>query len=217
MLRLTNQQRAKTGLAELDRDGCLSQLARAQSTDMLVNRYVGHVNTAGQGASLRVGIHCRTFVGTSGENVWTGSGHDVAPAKRLARLIMDNWMQSPGHRANILRPDFNLMGVGVVYRNSRISATQVFGGLEAWLDRALPTSIRKGETLSPDFGRRKQGIPVRYGLRDVSQGTLSGINEFGEAVSAKSAMYRTLFYFVTEKRGGSTSYKGVPGPVVVIR
>ena len=49
----------------------------------------------------------------------------------LAQMIMDGWMNSPGHRKNILSPGYTHLGVGVITNNQEIKATQVFIGVAA--------------------------------------------------------------------------------------
>ena len=59
---------------------------------------------------------------------FAGSGENIAMGQVDAAELHVGWMESDGHRANILRPDFTDLGIGVVCRNDgRIWATQVFG------------------------------------------------------------------------------------------
>ncbi|MCX5893685.1 MAG: CAP domain-containing protein, partial [Deltaproteobacteria bacterium] len=63
------------------------------------------------------------------ENIWEGSNLSPADREALARRIMDAWMSSPGHRQNILNPDYTHLGVGVAASGAEISATQLFATL----------------------------------------------------------------------------------------
>ena len=64
-----------------------------------------------------------------GENIWTGRGYDPRQVRYLAEKIMDGWMKSAAHRANILTPGYTHLGVGVMAKNQDIKATQVFIGM----------------------------------------------------------------------------------------
>ena len=48
--------------------------------------------------------------------------------KKLAKDLVDGWMKSPGHRANILNAQLRYIGVGVAHSDNYIYATQNFGG-----------------------------------------------------------------------------------------
>ena len=65
---------------------------------------------------------------SSGENIWSASGYNPNNAPYLAKEIMDTWMRSPGHRENLLSPDFTHLGVGISDRGHTILATQEFVG-----------------------------------------------------------------------------------------
>ena len=50
--------------------------------------------------------------------------------KTQARLIVDGWMTSPGHRRNILDPRYTHLGVGVAAKDKMCYATQIFAGMK---------------------------------------------------------------------------------------
>lgn len=108
ILCLVNQERTSRGLRALTPDLRLRRIARAHSRDMVRRRYFDHVSPDGRDtmARLRAG-HWRGR--SAGENLAWGSGELGTPAD-----IVDAWMHSPGHRANILRRIFRRAGVGVV-------------------------------------------------------------------------------------------------------
>ena len=49
--------------------------------------------------------------------------------QHLAQVIMSGWMNSPGHRKNILSPEYTHLGIGVITNNQEVKATQVFIGV----------------------------------------------------------------------------------------
>ena len=104
VIQLVNQERARHGLSELRPDWELSRVARIKSADMLENNYFSH-NSPVYGSPFDMikafGLHYRS----AAENIARGqqTPHDVFRA----------WMNSSGHRANILG-DFSHIGVGYV-------------------------------------------------------------------------------------------------------
>ncbi len=117
ILRLTNQQRAQNGLGPLTIDPAISAVARAHSRDMSVRGFFDHINPDGLSPFDRMRIGGISFT-TAGENIAGGPTSDI---------IMTNWMNSPGHRANILRNTFGRIGIGVVQDSTYgLMATQDF-------------------------------------------------------------------------------------------
>lgn len=104
MLELVNQVRSENGLRPLRADPDATLVARAHSRDMLAQGYFSHVSLQGKSPFDRMrdaGLRYRT----AGENL------AFAPSVAVAhRGLLD----SPGHRANILRPAFGRLGIGIV-------------------------------------------------------------------------------------------------------
>jgi uncharacterized protein YkwD len=103
-------------------------LARAFSDDMLVRRFFSHTTPDGVPFARRIRSNYPYQVRTLGENIWESFGYAHHNPQTLARLIMADLLKSPGHRANLLDPDFTNMGVGVSARWDTIKATQEFVG-----------------------------------------------------------------------------------------
>jgi uncharacterized protein YkwD len=128
IFKLTNEARRKNGLPALDPDAALAGAARLHSDDMLQRDFFNHNSPDGKGLQDRLldaPAVART-IARAGENIYGGSGQDWTDAKTMARVIVDGWMTSPGHRANILNPDYTHLGVGVSVREREIRATQNF-------------------------------------------------------------------------------------------
>jgi uncharacterized protein YkwD len=122
---LTNEARRKNGLAPLLKDESLAAAARDHSDDMLRRKFFAHENPDGVSIKERIPAYSQS-VSRVGENIWGGSGQDYSDSRLMARLIVDGWMSSPGHRANILNPDYTHLGVGVSVLGNEIRATQEF-------------------------------------------------------------------------------------------
>ena len=125
---LTNDIRRRNSLAILLEDGICRDAARGHSADMLNRNYFSHTDP--QGRTLKERLPANPATRQWGENIWTGRGYDPRQVRYLAQKIMDGWMKSPGHRANILTPDYTHLGVGVMAKNQEIKATQVFIGMD---------------------------------------------------------------------------------------
>ncbi len=124
--RLTNQVRRKHGVPVLDWERSLNAVARAHSADMLMRGYFSHTNPNGRSPHDRLVSGYQFSLTMSGENIWSGTGHDSRETSLLARIIVDSWMSSPGHRKNLVNPKYSDVGVGVAARGKNIRVTQVF-------------------------------------------------------------------------------------------
>jgi uncharacterized protein YkwD/uncharacterized membrane protein required for colicin V production len=103
MLKLVNQERAAHGLSPLLADPELTVVARQHSTEMFVRGYFSHYTPEGRSPFERMRAANVRFL-LAGENL------ALAPTLRLAH---DGLMNSPGHRANLLRPGFGRVGIGI--------------------------------------------------------------------------------------------------------
>jgi uncharacterized protein YkwD len=128
VIKMTNQARRARGLAPLSPDAELRRAARTFSDDMLVRRFFDHTTPDGVPFYRRIRSHYPHWVRTLGENIWEAYGYEHDSPQRLAQLILADWMGSPGHRDNILDPDYTHLGVGVSARHDTIKVTQEFVG-----------------------------------------------------------------------------------------
>lgn len=134
IFQLTNEARRKNGLPALDSDNDLAEKARGKSDDMLINKYFSHISPKGETLKDRMVEEKPASFKTMariGENIYMGERFDYsADVKTQARMIVDGWMTSPGHRKNILEPNYTHMGVGVAARDKTCYATQVFAQIK---------------------------------------------------------------------------------------
>lgn len=118
-----NVERQKAGLSMLSYDQTMQKYARSKSADMGNRSYFSHENPEGQliTASMQQdGVSYSAW----GENIAYIGG--ISDPQALADQFMTNWMNSEGHRANILSSNFNSMGIGVYEANGKVYATQEF-------------------------------------------------------------------------------------------
>ena len=102
---LVNQERAKAGLKPLTIDNTLSKSARAKSQDMHDKHYFDHQSpTYGSpfDQMKKFGI------------TYKSAGENIAMGQRTPQEVMNAWMNSSGHRANILNASYTHIGVGYV-------------------------------------------------------------------------------------------------------
>jgi uncharacterized protein YkwD len=123
---LVNRERTRRGLRTLRTNRHLIAAARDHSVDMVRRRYFEHGAFAARIRSHGYGTGGRAW--SLGENIAWGSGELGTPAS-----IVDAWMHSPGHRANILYRGFREAGVGVAAGVPDAGAARI-GGATYTLD-----------------------------------------------------------------------------------
>jgi uncharacterized protein YkwD len=106
VIELTNAERAKVGLKPVSFNSKLSNAAQAHSEEMAICDYFSHTGTSGCSVSDRVqnSGYQYSYVG---ENIAAGY---VTPEE-----VVQGWMCSPGHRANILNAHYQEVGIGYYY------------------------------------------------------------------------------------------------------
>jgi uncharacterized protein YkwD len=109
ILCLLNQERARYGLAALRQNAVLELASQRHSEDMGARDFFEHDTPEGVDPSTRTHAAGYAAVGVYvGENIYWGEEAMGTPVKAV-----EGWMDSPGHRENILRPQFAEVGVGV--------------------------------------------------------------------------------------------------------
>lgn len=101
MLALVNQARAEAGVAPLTLDRTLCDAADKRAVE--ITSYFSHTRPNGS--------DCFTVIDEFGINCW-GAGENIAMGSSDAQTIFNMWMNSPGHRSNILNSSFKSIGIG---------------------------------------------------------------------------------------------------------
>ena len=117
VVRLANEKRKQNGLSELTYDWQLSRVARIKSEDMRDNKYFSHTSPI-YGTPFQMMKNFGITYRSAGENIARGQ---ITPQK-----VVDAWMNSSGHRANILNSSYTHIGVG--YALNGHYWTQMFVG-----------------------------------------------------------------------------------------
>ncbi|MEW1638870.1 CAP domain-containing protein [Streptomyces sp. NPDC093801] len=117
VLALVNQERAQAGCVAVRANPPLAALAAAFSKDMAARGFFDHTDPDGNTPWQRA--QNAGISGLGGENIARGQGD--------AKTVMESWMNSPGHRANILNCEYRTLGVGVYFGAGGPWWTQDFG------------------------------------------------------------------------------------------
>ncbi|MFK7681284.1 CAP domain-containing protein [Priestia megaterium] len=115
---LVNQEREKQGLKPLTLNKKLSDVARTKSKDMMDKGYFDH-NSPTYGSPFDMMKQFGIEYTTAGEN--------IAKGQQSPEDVMNAWMNSDGHRKNILNPDFTEIGVGYVKGDTTYWTQQFIG------------------------------------------------------------------------------------------
>lgn len=102
-INLVNNERQQQNLAALKQDNALSAIAQTKAEDMAKNNYFAH-NSPTFGS---VGDMLDHF-----QYDWSAYGENIAKGYTSAETVVEGWMESPGHRANILQSRFTNIGTG---------------------------------------------------------------------------------------------------------
>ncbi len=113
----TNIRRQENGLSPFSSDTDLNQIARLRLDDMFANQYFEHVSPLGKSASSEAEVVWYEYI-SIGENIALGNFKDD-------ETLVTAWMNSPGHRANIVSEKFTELGVAV--------KRGMYEGRETWI------------------------------------------------------------------------------------
>ncbi len=142
VLRLTNEFRAEEGLQPLSASSKLNEAARLRARDMIDKDYFAHnCPDSGDGAEEAAIVLGYSYRGIA-ENIAKGN-------YKSARQLVQDWMDSKGHRDNILHPDMHDMGIAVVREEKSIfsgSSGDVSYGVQLFA-RRMPDCIAPDDRL----------------------------------------------------------------------
>lgn len=117
LIDLINQERINQGVAPLNTQSQLSSAARGHSQDMACNNIFSHTGLDGSSPFDRIAWQGYSF-SAAAENIYAGSGPYDSPQEAF-----NAWMNSPGHRDNMLNPVYSDIGIGYSY-----TSTSTYGG-----------------------------------------------------------------------------------------
>ena len=178
LLQATNQDRSSQGLEPLHPDPALTKAAWEHAQRMVASGKLSHQLPGEPDIIVRVrqvGLHCSTVA------------ENVAEAPTVGQ-INDEWMHSPPHRANLLDPRVNTVGIAIVKRRGELYAVEDFARVVPSMSRPQQEQqvasqlarhgihVRQGDALAESYcggtPRRTKPLPalvVRYSTVDLSQ------------------------------------------------
>lgn len=177
---LTNNERVSVGRGNLITDNGLIDVAARHSLDMQNNDYLDHISPNGDGPSQRAAMLHRTMFGSIGENVAVIQSAKDMP-ENIAKRFINGWMNSIGHRRNILSADYSHIGVGCNSKfipatqtslaSEKRYCTQLFSKIYARSSQPIPKELKKNSTLNiqlnPETGISK---PAEVFISDLVNG-----------------------------------------------
>ncbi len=150
---LTNKERVDRGRSALQIDPDLREIAVRHSWDMLEQGYMDHVSPDGAGPTQRVGKQHRRLFGLVSENVALIDSLPEPPLA-IAEQFMEIWMNSQGHRRNILSEEPTHLAAGCYQRldtdtgQEQRRCTQLFTRVFAWAEQAVPERVSAGSKIT---------------------------------------------------------------------
>lgn len=114
---LVDDERAQAGCGSLEPQSQLDAAAQGHAEDMAANDYFDHTSLDGRSPTDRA----------RDQGYQGGVGENIAYGYRTAEEVMTGWMNSEGHRANILNCDYRYLGIGIADRNGTLYWVQNFG------------------------------------------------------------------------------------------
>jgi len=118
VVKLVNIERSKKGLQTLKSNWEIARVARYKSQDMINKKYFSHTSpTYGSPFKMMETFGIR----------FSAAGENIAYGQRTPKEVMNGWMNSPGHRANILSPSYTNIGCGLAKSSTGVCYwTQLF-------------------------------------------------------------------------------------------
>lgn len=231
----SNLERTKRNLQPVNWEDYLAGTARYHSSDMGAKQYFSHINPDNVGPFFRIAKLHRRYIGIGGENILKMTKIPGDP-DQLAKKIVTTWMNSTGHRQNILDENFTTLGVGCVEVQDKnnvtfLYATQLFGKPAAYLQRDFPVELSKGqeeaigvECVNPAYQAPVSGEVVNLETgkvepfqlnpltgaaanREISTGNIKAPRQEGA--------YQLVFQFPLKKNPGTASV--IPGPIFSVK
>jgi uncharacterized protein YkwD len=162
---LLNEQRAGHGLAPTRANARLAEAGATYSRRMVTERFFGHVAPNGEQLTTRL-IRARYIAAsdddyTIGENLAWGQAELATP-----RAIVAAWMNSPGHRANVLGPRYAELGLGFVV--------------------GTPQDPTQGATVTAEYGTREPVVAPLSRIRGCSTARAAGARARGAKVARRT-------------------------------
>jgi uncharacterized protein YkwD len=229
----SNTQRTGKNLPAVTWEDNLAVTARFHSSDMGTRSFFSHINPDNIGPFFRISKLHRRYIGTVGENIVKITKDSSNPGI-MAKKIVNLWMNSTGHRQNILNKDYTTLGVGVVETTDPnnipiLYATQLFGKAAAYLQHDFPVELTTGQEenvavqcVHNNYFAPLAGEVVELDSRQVYPFQLTEDPKSSRMVStgkirapSKAGVYQLVFQFPLKKNPGTLAV--TPGPIFTVK
>lgn len=134
---LTNQARVSNGLERLELNQELVQAAQAKAEAMVVEDYFEHTSPSGTTGW--------DYIDDTGY-VYTFAGENLAASNEDDASVVEGWLNSPGHRANLLNQNFSEIGIGIAYKDDYEQYRNVYFIVVLYTVPALDDSVAVAKT-----------------------------------------------------------------------
>ena len=123
----SNKAREENGRKPLVWHNSLAKLAYEKSMDMGLKNYFDHTSPEGETFEMRLRKAGFSIYG-AGENIFLLEEKPFlySSDEEIATKVVNGWLNSPGHRANLLDPEFKYTGVGVYITNGKVYVTAIY-------------------------------------------------------------------------------------------
>ncbi len=157
----SNHERQQAGRPLLWDNAVLADIAASHSLDMVRRNFFSHNTPEGIGSGERAAQHVRSLFGLVSENLAM-----MTERPNLAAAFVQNWLTSPGHKANLLHPDSTDLGVGCAQTVGagglrEFFCTQLFMNVYASLAQPFPVTAYAGQSVDVALTPRQQPMPTR--------------------------------------------------------
>jgi hypothetical protein len=142
----TNRVRQMYGLSGIVDDPQLRDTASRHSRNMAENGFWGHIDPQGRTPYKRVAEEDASFTGRVAENLWMCEGCDQLSLEKLPKQIVATWLNSPGHRENLLNSQLTHAGIGISITGGTVHVTQLL--------TSRSSSCQKPDALQHEYGSR---------------------------------------------------------------
>ena len=142
----TNEYRVQNNFSPLEIHSELSRMAYAHAKDMADNGYFDHISPDGLTPNDRKGIFYRRLSGCVYENIEKTANISLN-SEYIAKELVDGWMNSPLHRANVLNSSLDGFGVGVFSNGNELFAVQNFCSTTAIFNSPIPNTFSAPSSL----------------------------------------------------------------------
>lgn len=214
----TGETRLAEGASFLREDADLAWIARHFAAQLAAGAPFDHRDAGGRHAADRIALLHRRLVGVNAENLYASSAFDPDRAAAAGRLGLDNLMQSPGHRANILDPRWTHAGVGGAVGRDGFVLVQLFAERAALLLNDMPASIPAGTLLPAGCQQAAEGAFSGLALVPMDRQVVAG--DFQRPGSARApasrGLHRSYFARSGERTERTAMFTIHPGPMMLV-